>query len=91
MSAPEEASEFLANLRLSCSKRTEIDINAVLLLSNVALALRRELSNCRWSHAEPSCQQLQAEAFEEAIGVFHRRAPRKESFHSLANQSLASV
>lgn len=91
MSAPAEASEFLANLRLPCSECMEIDINAVLLLSNVAFALRRELSNCRGCHTEPSCQQLQAEAFEKAIGVFHRRAPRKESFHSLADQSLASV
>lgn len=91
-SAPtEEAFQLSDNLRLSGSESMKIHIDAILLLANVVRALRRELYHCRWCHAEPSRQQLQAETFEETISVCIRRAPREKSFHSLADHPLASV
>lgn len=91
-SAPtEEAFQLSENSRLPGSESMKIHIDAILLLANVVRALRRELYHRRWCHAEPPRQQLQAEAFEKAIGVCVRRAPREESFHSLADHPLASV
>ena len=68
--------EILGNLPLSCGERMEIHIDAICRLGNVMFTLRRELPHCFRRHAHPSRQQLQAEAFEEAIGVSFGREPR---------------
>jgi hypothetical protein len=81
--------EILEDLRLSCCECMEVHIDAICWLSNVMLALRRELPHSFLRHAQPPCQQLQAEALEEPVSVGVRTSPRKH--HPLADQSLASV
>lgn len=66
-------------------------VDAILLLSNVMFALRRERPHSFRRLAEPSRQQLQAKAVEEAIGVAIGNSPCEEPHHPLADQSLAPV
>ena len=81
--------EILENLRLSCRERMEIHINAIRRLGNIMLTLRRELPHSFLRHAQPPCQQLQAEALEESVSVGVRTSPGKH--HSLADQPLTSI
>lgn len=87
--SPDISPDIFEDSRLSGGESMKVDKYTIRRLSNVVFTLRRELSDCFRRHAQPPCEQLQAEAIKEAISVRIRTPPREQ--HSLADQTLASV